>query len=775
MASAGTHEVHLAGRNGTAQREREALDTGSNDRGSSSKFGPKKPELSVVVPTRNEAGNIDRLVERLSAATHDLKTEVIFVDDSDDDTVEQIQQVARRAPCRIRLVHRRPSERSGGLGGAVVEGFRAAQAPLVVVMDADLQHPPELVPRLVDEASASEADLVVASRYCETGTSDSFGRVRSAVSQGSTAVTHLLFPRRLHGVSDPMSGFFLVRRSAVDLDSLRPRGFKILLEILVRTPGLRRAEVPFSFGDRHAGESKASVREGARFLSLLMALRFGGVSARFTRFGLVGVSGLAVNMLLLAALTDLVGLYYLASAVLATQGSTLWNFALAERWVFAGANHKRSRPTRLALFLGMNNAALALRGPMLVALVSYAGLNYLLANFISLVSLTLLRFALADAWIWAKERAATPIPTHCYDIHGIVTVESEVRLPELERFRTDRRLARPTIRVRIGRLSRAQSELVAALAFLARHTRYDERLGRFGFGVDVAIGRTIQVVASPLLKRSPHVLYTNVVEPILRWTFVKKGYALVHAAAVARGDQAFLITARTDTGKTTTILKLLDTEAFSFLSDDMTLLAPNGRVLTYPKPLTISRHTVRAVKSALLSRRERAGLLLQSRLHSRSGRRFAMILARSHLPVATINALVQLLVPPPKYHVDRLVPEVGFAQEAQLAGIFVIERGGEGEDSLSAGQALDILMTNCEDAYGFPPYAQIEGFLRSRNGSDLQVVERAIVGQALATIPATVLRSSVMDWAQRLPGVVDEVAPLPTTPQTEAGLKPAVA
>ena len=171
-------------------------------------------------------------------------------------------------------------------------------------------------------------------------------------------------------------------------------------------------------------------------------------------------------------------------------------------------------------------------------------------------------------------------------------------------------------------------------------------------------------------------LYTNVVEPILRWSFAERGYALVHAACLADRGRAFLLTARTDTGKTTTSLKILDSTAYSFLSDDLTLVTPQGRVLTYPKPLTISRHTLRAVKTPLLSRRERWGLVFQSRLHSRSGRRFAFVLAKTHLPAATINTIVQLLVPPPKFHVERLVPDVDVAVDARLAGMVVIERGG---------------------------------------------------------------------------------------------------
>ena len=117
-----------------------------------------------------------------------------------------------------------------------------------------------------------------------------------------------------------------------------------------------------------------------------------------------------------------------------------------------------------------------------------------------------------------------------------------------------------------------------------------------------------------------------------------------------------MVTARTDTGKTTTALKLLDHYPYSFLSDDLTIVCPDGRVLAYPKPLTISRHTVAAVKTPLLSRRERIKLIPQSRLHSRTGRRFAFVLATLRIPAATLNAVVQRMIPPPKYDIDAADP-----------------------------------------------------------------------------------------------------------------------
>jgi hypothetical protein len=265
------------------------------------------------------------------------------------------------------------------------------------------------------------------------------------------------------------------------------------------------------------------------------------------------------------------------------------------------------------------------------------------------------------------------------------------------------------------------------------------------------------------------VLYTNIVEPVLRWAFVERGHALVHAACMASEEDAFLITARTDTGKTTTALKTLDNLPFSFLSDDLTLVTSDGRALTYPKPLTISRHTLSAVRTPLLRRRERMALVVQSRLHSRSGRLFGLIIARTRLPAATINALVQLVVPPPKYQVDRLVPHVTIVPEAQLVGLAVIQREGtEGSVALDEREALDVLLSNCEDAYGFPPYPTIQGWLHSRNGLDLKCVERDIIECALAGKPAHLLRSESRDWYRMFPSVVERATGRPISELTTA-------
>jgi dolichol-phosphate mannosyltransferase len=228
--------------------------------------------VSLIVPTRNEAENISELLVRLDRLPTGVLGEVIFVDDSDDDTPAAIAYLAPGFDVPVSVVHREPGMRTGGLSGAVIEGFRRARGDWLGVMDADLQHPPEVLADLF-AAGRDGSDIVCATRNVGGGGRDGLNVARDLISKSFTTCARRVFPRRLRGVSDPMSGFFMVRRSAIDPDALRPTGFKILLEILVRTPGLRRAEVGYEFASRYAGDSKASLREGMVYLRHLARLR----------------------------------------------------------------------------------------------------------------------------------------------------------------------------------------------------------------------------------------------------------------------------------------------------------------------------------------------------------------------------------------------------------------------------------------------------------------------------------------------------------------------
>ncbi|MEL7976725.1 glycosyltransferase family 2 protein [Isoptericola sp. F-RaC21] len=294
-------------------------------------------DVTVVVPTYNEGPNVAELVRRLAAALGpdgegpDVApggAEVLFVDDSRDDTPQVIERVAAAAPLPVRMIHREVPD--GGLSGAVVAGLKAAAGERVVVMDGDLQHPPEMVPVLLATARETGADVVVASRYTGRGDAGGLdGRYRRWVSKASGLLARSMFPVKLRAVSDPMTGFFVVRPDAVDLAALRPRGFKILLEILARQR-LAVVEEPFVFGERFAGRSKATVANGLRYVQQLTLLRFG----RLSPFAIIGALGAVLNLAILAGL-QAAGVHYLPAVIWANVVTIVLNFLLQERFVFA--------------------------------------------------------------------------------------------------------------------------------------------------------------------------------------------------------------------------------------------------------------------------------------------------------------------------------------------------------------------------------------------------------------------------------------------------------
>jgi dolichol-phosphate mannosyltransferase len=222
------------------------------------------PELTLIIPTFNERDSIVPLVIALDKALDGITWEAVFVDDSTDGTDEVI---GRRAAedARLLLLHR--AENRGGLAGAVVEGLVEAHGQYLCVLDADLQHPPDRIREMLAAAHRSEADVVVASRYVPGGATGGLdGPLRQFYSRGLKRLSLLVFPRRLARISDPLGGYFLLRRSIVQGVELRPIGYKILLEILVRCPWQRAAEVPYVFQPRQFGASKANFRQGVRFL-----------------------------------------------------------------------------------------------------------------------------------------------------------------------------------------------------------------------------------------------------------------------------------------------------------------------------------------------------------------------------------------------------------------------------------------------------------------------------------------------------------------------------
>lgn len=354
--------------------------------------------VTVIVPTFNERDNVAELVARTAAALDGWDAEILFVDDSTDDTAAEIARVAADAPILVRVLHR--SENTGGLGGAVVVGLGAAAADVCIVMDGDLQHPPELLPALLARYAQGDADVVAASRYIGGGDTSGLGTaVRFGVSRVATWLTRAMFPIRLAHSTDPMTGFFLVDRGRLDLSTLQPRGFKILLEILARND-MRVAEVPMEFAERRHGTSKASLRQGAMFLEHLARLRFGKMSL----FALIGVIGAAANLGIMWVLTA-AGVPYIWAAIIGAEVTIIGNFLLQERFVFADMRtDARGLGIRFASSFAFNNVEAALRIPVMALMVESWHISSVVATGLSLIVAFFARFLFHSLVVYAPKR-----------------------------------------------------------------------------------------------------------------------------------------------------------------------------------------------------------------------------------------------------------------------------------------------------------------------------------------------------------------------------------
>jgi dolichol-phosphate mannosyltransferase len=363
--------------------------------------------LSVVIPTRNEAGNIVALRDQLSKtlAEHDYK--VIVVDDSDDGETRRLLQAVCGGDRRWTVIER-PVEEQTGLGTAVVAGIAAARADAVCVMDGDLQHPPEIIPKLLAEIQGG-ADLAVASRYMKGGSRAGLaGPSRLWVSRACTWLAHLIFPETRR-TSDPLTGFFCCKRRHVAGLELRPMGFKILLELLVCTPRLMVVDVPFVFAARHAGESKASTRQGVLFLSHLLSLFvYVPGSARWLKLPLVTGCGLAVFSALMYTLIR-GGLAPIPSWIIASAATLGCGIAFQQMVTFRDLA-RQGEPDGATFHYPFAIVA-ALGSFTLLALLTLPGRHALLGLAVLAQSFgVLLTAGLDHPWVSSRVRSRLPLP-----------------------------------------------------------------------------------------------------------------------------------------------------------------------------------------------------------------------------------------------------------------------------------------------------------------------------------------------------------------------------
>ncbi len=282
--------------------------------------------VSIIIPAFNERQNIETLTDRIAAVLTDISWEVIIVDDdSPDGTAEEARRLYRRDP-RVRVIQRMGRR---GLSSACIEGMLASSAPILAVMDADLQHDPALLPKMIAAIESGTADLVIGSRYVDGGGVGDWEQGRARASRLATKLAQS-FTRV--AVEDPMSGYFMVRRDIIDRHArdLSGIGFKILLDIILTCGSdLKVQEIPLQFGRREHGESKLSAGVAWEYLLLLADKISGGrIPVRFLAFSAIGGLGVGIHFSILAACLYGLSLGFGAAQAIATALTIVANFAI---------------------------------------------------------------------------------------------------------------------------------------------------------------------------------------------------------------------------------------------------------------------------------------------------------------------------------------------------------------------------------------------------------------------------------------------------------------
>jgi len=352
--------------------------------------------FSLVIPTYNESKNVKAIVAQLSQLLDSMipgDYELIVVDDdSPDRTWEVAEAIAPDYP-QLRVM-RRKLER--GLSTAVIRGWQAARGELLGVIDADLQHPPQTLLQLLGEIKRG-ADLAVASRHVAEGGVSDWQALRRVLSRGAQLLGLILLPEVVGRVSDPMSGYFMVRRACIADQKLNPTGYKILIEVLGRGNIRWIGEVGYVFQERQEGESKVTWKQYVEYLQHLLRLRLDRWPVgRFLRFGTVGFSGVFVDMGVLYWLRTGIGLGLTRSLIVSAEVAIINNFLWNDLWTFGDISKQQQglgqRLKRLLKFNSICAMGLILKVLLVNFLFNTLGVNEYLANLIGIVTVTLWNF-----------------------------------------------------------------------------------------------------------------------------------------------------------------------------------------------------------------------------------------------------------------------------------------------------------------------------------------------------------------------------------------------
>ena len=349
-------------------------------------------DLTVIIPTFREEANIRNIITEVDAVfrNNDLNGEILVVDDNSPDQTIPIVNALKKEKTNINLLVRTSDH---GLSQSVADGFLHASSDIFVVIDADSSHPPALIAEMYKEIRGG-SDVVIGSRYMEGGGIKKWPLRRRAISLGATFLGRLLFPE----ITDPVSGFFAIRKEVVAQAQLRPRGYKILLEVLGKGTWEHDLEIPFEFTDREIGSSKLKIKTIIEYALQVADITLYSFThhqsaawrewKKVFKFGIVGISGIVVNQGLLILLKEYAGFPIPVASIIAIQMAILNNFIWNDLWTFREGSQPQklsSRWHRLFAFEAVSAGGAVINFAVLNLFVVLLTMDYQVANIIGIL------------------------------------------------------------------------------------------------------------------------------------------------------------------------------------------------------------------------------------------------------------------------------------------------------------------------------------------------------------------------------------------------------
>ncbi len=365
-------------------------------------------DLTVIIPTFNEEANIRNIVMAVDSVFHEysLHGQILVVDDdSSDSTISTVKDL-KRIHENVDILVRRQDH---GLSQSVADGFSHAASEIFLVIDADFSHPPILIPRMYEEIQKGN-DIVIGSRYMEGGAIRKWPLKRRVISIGATFLGRLLFP----DITDPVSGFFAVRKQVVEKAPLKPRGYKILLEVLGKGAWEKDKEIPFEFVDREIGASKLRIKTIIQYvqqvidISLYSFTHFEGAAwrewKRIFKFGIVGLSGIIVNLGVLFLLVECTPTDKILASFIAIELSILNNFIWNDMWTFRSVeNRKVSRWWhRLVSFNLVSVGGVVINLGLFYFMTSWFATYYMLSQLAGILAAFAWNFIINRRFTWKR-------------------------------------------------------------------------------------------------------------------------------------------------------------------------------------------------------------------------------------------------------------------------------------------------------------------------------------------------------------------------------------